>query len=125
MPSVSDQSIESITAMVTTMVRMPVMPPRSERTALPTRPMSEEKRDARPAGASVCRRARSVPTSEANIVLRSSVSMRLVTRLPVISLKNWPMALAELSAMTPSGPHQSTEGAPAWKAVMTSWISLE
>ena len=64
---------------VTTMVRMPVTPPSIERTALPTRPMSEEKRAARPAGASVCSRARSVPTSRANMVLRSSVSMRLVT----------------------------------------------
>ena len=87
--------------------------------------MSEEKRAARPAGASVCSRARSVPTSRANIVLRSSVSMRLVTRLPVISLKYWPTALAQLSTITPSGPHQSTDWRCAWKAVITSWISLE
>ena len=104
---------------------MPVTPPSIERTALPTRPMSEEKRAARPAGASVCSRARSVPTRRANMVLRSSVSMRLVTRLPVISLKYWPMALAQLSPITPSGPHQSTAGDCAWKAVITSWISLE
>ena len=87
--------------------------------------MSEEKRAARPAGASVCSRARSVPTSRANIVLRSSVSMRLVTRLPVTSLKYWPTALAQLRPITPSGPHQITDGAPCWKAAITSWISLE
>ena len=77
---VSRQSMVSITATVTTMVRMPVTPPRNARTAVPISPMSEEKRAARPAGASVCSRARSVPTSRANMVLRSSVSIRLVTR---------------------------------------------
>ena len=68
---VSDQSIDSITATVTTMVRMPVTPPSIERTALPISPMSEEKRAASPAGASVCSRARSVPTRRANMVLRA------------------------------------------------------
>ena len=125
MPTVSGQSIVIITAIVTTRVRMPVTPPSIERTALPTMPMSEEKRAASPAGASVCSRARSVPTSRANMVFRSSVSMRLVTRLPVTSLRYWPAALAQLRPITPSGPHQRTAGDCAWKAVITSWISLE
>ncbi|HVL20869.1 MAG TPA: hypothetical protein VM422_07820, partial [Amaricoccus sp.] len=63
MPMVSCQSMPRRTPKVTTMVSPPVRPPRSERTAVPIRLMSEEKRAARPAGASVCRRARSVPTS--------------------------------------------------------------
>ena len=77
-------------------------------TALPIIPMSEEKRAASPAGASLCSRARSVPTSRANMVLRSSVSIRFVTRVPVTSFTYWPAALAALSPITPSGPHQST-----------------
>ena len=85
MPMVSGQSMLRSTAKVATMVSAPVIPPRSERTAVPISAMSEEKRAARPAGASVCRRARSLPTSSVNIFLRSSVSMRLVSWLLVIS----------------------------------------
>ena len=83
------------------------------RTAPPTSPMSEEKRAARPAGASVASRARSVPTSRANMVLRSSVSMRVIARLPVVSLKYWPTALAALSTITPAGPQYITRGSRA------------
>ena len=101
MPIVSFQSIDSMKPTVTTIVRMPVTPPSIERTAVPIRPMSEEKRAASPAGASVCSRARSDPTRRANIVLRSSVSIRLVTRLPVTSFQYWPMALAPLSTIDP------------------------
>ena len=105
---------------------MPVTPPSIERTALPTSPMSEEKRAASPAGASVCSRARSVPTSRANMVLRSSVSIRLVTRVPVISLKYWPMALARAQRdHARAAPTRARLGSPAWKAVITIWISLE
>ena len=125
MPSVSGQSMLSSTTKVATIVRMPVTPPSIARTAPPIRPMSEEKRAARPAGASVCSRARSVPTSRANMVLRSSVSMRLVTRLPVVSLKYWPRRWRRLRPITPSGPHQITDGACPAKAAITSWISLE
>ena len=113
-PMVSGQSMLSSTAKVATMVRMPVRPPSIARTEPPIRPMSAEKRAARPAGASVCSRARSVPTSRANMVLRSSVSMRLVTRLLVTSLTYWPRPLAQLRPITPSGPHQITEGVPCW-----------
>ena len=80
-PMVSGQSMVRSTAKVATMVRMPERPPSIDRTEPPIRPMSAEKRAARPAGASVCSRARSVPTRRANMVLRSSASMRLVTRL--------------------------------------------
>ena len=111
---VSGQSMVSSTAKVATMVRMPVRPPSIDRTELPIMPMSAEKRAARPAGASVCSRARSVPTRRANMVLRSSASMRLVTRLVVTSLTYWPRPLAQLSPITPSGPHQITEGVPCW-----------
>ena len=41
------------------------------------------------------------------------------------SLKYWPSALAQLSPITPSGPHQSTDAEWSWNAVITSWISLE
>ena len=51
--------------------------------------------------------------------------MRLVTRLLVTSLTYWPRPLAQLRPITPSGPHQITEGVPCWKAVMTSWMSFE
>ena len=122
---VSGQSMVSMTTKVTTIVRMPVKPPSVARTAPPTSPMSEEKREARPAGASVASRARSVPTSRANMVFLSSVSMRMTARLLVVSLKNCPAALARLSPITPAGPQYITVGSRLSKAAMTSSMSLE
>ena len=114
-----------MTTKVTAIVRMPVTPPSIALTAPPISPMSEENRAASPAGASACSRARSLPTSRANIVLRSSVSIRVVTRTVVVSLKYWPTPLAQLRAITPSGPHQTTPASPRSKADITSWISFE
>ena len=117
----------SITAKVTTMVRMPVTPPRMRaHRRVPTSPMSEEKRAASPAGASVCSRARSVPTSRANIVLRRSVSMRVVTRLPVISLVVLADGVGAGQRRSPrAAPTTSPTARALWKAAITSWISLE
>ena len=49
-----------------------------------TRPMSEEKRAAIPAGASLRRCERSVPTSRANIAFCRSVSVRITARCTVV-----------------------------------------
>lgn len=122
--SVSSQSIENMTKKVKMIVKIPVMPPSTEDTALPTSPMSEEKREARPAGASVWSLARSVATSRANIVLRSAVSIRFTAWLAVVSLKYCAVALTEVSAMIAAGAHQTVPAAPLSKPCITCWISL-
>jgi hypothetical protein len=92
--------------------------------ARPTMPMSDEKRDASPAGASVCRCARSVPTSRANMVLRNSVTIRTMARAVQVSLKYCAVAPTPVRPITASGAHQAAEVSPPSKAAMTSWISL-